>query len=64
MDDEQALERWSSAVSLQLRAILRPTDIIGRLSADRLSFANPAWAGRPLMVTAERVVNRRMIVIP
>lgn len=28
---------------------------IGRLSADRLSFANPAWAGRPQMVVAERV---------
>jgi len=28
---------------------------VGRLSADRLSFANPAWAGRPQMVVAERV---------
>lgn len=28
---------------------------VGRLSADRLSFANPSWAGRPQMVVAERV---------
>lgn len=28
---------------------------VGQLSVDRLRFANPSWAGRPDMVTAERV---------
>lgn len=45
----------------------------GRLTAERLRFANPPWAGRPQMLTAERVdatiellplLRERRLVVP
>lgn len=45
----------------------------GRLTADRLRFANPPWAGRPQMLTAEKVdatielwplLRERRLVVP